>query len=97
MNLKVELVNLAPCKKQLRFVLPAEDVDAAFADTTKQFQKQANLPGFRKGKAPRRIVEQMYGREYLANEALDFMLPEVTTKALEQEILPWRDESTLQE
>ena len=52
MNLNVELVDLGPCKKQLRFELPVEDVDVAFGEVTKQFQKQANLAGFRKGKAP---------------------------------------------
>jgi trigger factor len=62
-NLKVELLDLAPCKKQLRFELPAEDVDAAFADTTKQFQKQANLPGFRKGKAPLDRVRRQFGKD----------------------------------
>jgi trigger factor len=62
-NLKVELVDLGPCKKQLRFVLPAEDVDTAFADTTKQFQKQANLPGFRKGKAPLEKVQRQFGKD----------------------------------
>ncbi|MCE2470034.1 MAG: trigger factor [Dehalococcoidia bacterium] len=51
----------------------------------KQVVGKLNIPGFRKGKAPRRIVEQLYGRDYLANQALDFMLPELTGRAMEQE------------
>ena len=53
----------------------------------KQVVGKLDIPGFRKGKAPRRIVEQLYGRDYLANQALDFLLPEVTTRAMEQEAL----------
>jgi len=62
-NLNVELIELAPCKKQLRFELPAEDVDATFAETTKLFQKQANLPGFRKGKAPIAKIESQFAKD----------------------------------
>ena len=63
MNLNVELVDLGPCKKQLRFELPVEDVDAAFGEVTKQFQKQANLPGFRKGKAPLDKVQARFSQQ----------------------------------
>ena len=40
------------------------------------------IPGFRKGKAPRRIVENFVGRESLLSEVIDSMLPEVTTQAI---------------
>lgn len=46
-----------------------------------------NIPGFRRGKAPRRIVEQFVGRETLLSEAMDDLVPEVTSKAVEQESL----------
>ena len=62
-NVKVEIIELAPCKKQLRFELPAEDVDAAFAEVTRTFRKQANLPGYRKGKAPEaKVAAQFAGK-----------------------------------
>jgi len=62
-NLKVEITELAPCKKQLRFELATEDVDAAFAEVTKTFRKQANLPGYRKGKAPEaKVAVQFAGK-----------------------------------
>ena len=76
MNLNVELVDLGPCKKQLRFELPAEEVDAAFAATAKNFQKQANLSGYRKGKAPMAKVQAQFAdqiesrvREQLLNDS----------------------------
>ncbi len=63
MNLNVELIDLGPCKKQLRFELPATDVDAAFGEVTQQFQKQANLPGFRKGKAPLDKIKARFSQQ----------------------------------
>ena len=54
MNITVE--NLAPCKKLLRVEVDAKAVDEAFDAVTKDFQKQASLPGFRPGKAPRAMV-----------------------------------------
>jgi trigger factor len=57
-NVTVE--NLAPCKKLLRVEVDAKAVDAAFDSTAKEFQKQAALPGFRPGKAPRAMVLKKY-------------------------------------
>jgi trigger factor len=60
-NVSVE--NLAPCKKLVRVELDATAVDAAFDAITKDIQKQAALPGFRPGKAPRAMVEKKYDAE----------------------------------
>jgi trigger factor len=57
-NVTVE--NLAPCKKLLRVEVDVKAVDEAFDSTTKEFQKQASLPGFRPGKAPRAMVLKKY-------------------------------------
>lgn len=61
MNVSVE--NLAPCKKLVRVELDATAVDAAFDAITKDFQKQAALPGFRPGKAPLAMVAKKYEAE----------------------------------
>ena len=58
MNITVE--NLAPCKKLLRVEVDVKAVDEAFETITKDFQKQASLPGFRPGKAPRNLVLKKY-------------------------------------
>ena len=57
-NISVE--NLAPCKKLLRVELDAKSVDETFDAITKDYQKQAALPGFRPGKAPRDMVVKKY-------------------------------------
>jgi len=60
-NVTVE--NLAPCKKLLRVELDAKAVDEAFDVMTKNFQKEAALPGFRPGKAPRDLVLKKYEKD----------------------------------
>jgi trigger factor len=71
----------------LNVELDEEDVEPYLQQAYQQIVRRANIPGFRKGKAPRRIIEQMFGREYLLNEALDSMVQEVTSKAVEAENL----------
>ena len=53
-NVTVE--NLASCQKIVRIEVDAQAVDAMFASITKEFQKQASVPGFRPGKAPVAMV-----------------------------------------
>ncbi len=59
MNVTVE--NLAPCKKLVRIEVDAAAVDTAFAAMEKSFQKEANIPGFRPGKAPITMVVKKHG------------------------------------
>jgi trigger factor len=60
-NVTVE--NLGPCKKLLRFDIDATAVDTAFDAVAKDYQKQAALPGFRPGKAPKDMVLKRYEKE----------------------------------
>ena len=49
--------------------------------------RKTNVPGFRKGKAPREVLERYIGKECLLDNALDNLLPEAYEKAIkEQEI-----------
>ncbi len=58
MNVSVE--TLGPCKKLLRVEVPVEKVSATFEEVAGLYQKQASLPGFRVGKAPRHLVAKAY-------------------------------------
>lgn len=58
----------------------SEGLDAAF----KKVVKQVNVPGFRKGKMPRQMFEKRFGIESLYQEAIDYLLPEAYTSALEE-------------
>ena len=64
--------------------ISAEDFEKA---CDKVYQKEKNritLPGFRKGKAPRKMIERFYGKEIFYEDALNDILPEVYTKAVEE-------------
>ena len=77
----VSVDQLAPCKKLVRVELDAAEVDAAFDAITKDIQKQASLPGFRPGKAPRAMVEKKYAAE-IKEEAKRKLIGENYRKAV---------------
>ena len=61
--MKIEVIELAPCKKQLRIEVDAAAVDSKFDSVTSEYCRQAKLDGFRKGKAPReRVLQQFAGQ-----------------------------------
>jgi len=80
-NITVE--NLAPCKKLVRVEVDAQAVDEVFAAVTKDFQKQASLPGFRPGKAPRELVAKKYEADIKA-EAKRKLIGDSYRKALDE-------------
>ncbi len=49
--------------------------------------QRVNIPGFRKGKAPRSVVERFVGREALMEDAMETLLPQMTSKAIEEQEL----------
>ncbi len=81
MNITIE--NLAPCKKLLRVEVDAKSVDEAFDAVTKDFQKQASLPGFRPGKAPRALVLKKYEPD-IKNEVKRKLIGDSYRKALDE-------------
>ena len=68
---------------------PAE-METAMQDAYKHLAQKADIPGFRKGKAPWSVVERHLGRPRLLEEAVEHMLPQAYEQALkEQEIEPF--------
>jgi len=80
-NITVE--NLAPCRKLLRVELDAKSVDEIFDAITKDYQKQASLPGFRPGKAPRDLVIKKYEAD-IQSDAKRKLIGDSYRKALEE-------------
>jgi len=83
-NVSVE--NLAPCKKLLRVELDAKSVDEIFDAVASDIQKQASLPGFRPGKAPRAMVVKKYAAE-IKDEAKRKLIGENYQKAIKDQKL----------
>jgi len=81
-NVSVE--NLAPCKKLVRVELDVTAVNTVFDAVTKDIQKQANLPGFRPGKAPLPMVVKKYDAE-IKDEAKRKLIGDAYRKAIDEQ------------
>ena len=84
MNVTVE--SLAPCKKLMRVEIEAQKVDEAFESVTKDFRREANLPGFRLGKAPKEMVLRKYEKD-IQDETKRKLISEAYRKAIEEQKL----------
>lgn len=71
----------------LNIEMEAAEMEEALEKSYRRLVKKANIPGFRKGKAPRDVLERYLGTESLTEDALDKMIPEAYERAIkEQEI-----------
>ena len=59
----MQLVDVAPCQKELRVEVPRETIDAEFEVVYKEFKRFAHVPGFRVGFAPRDLLERYHGKK----------------------------------
>ena len=82
--MSVQVEKLEKNMAKLTVEVPAEDVEKAIQGAYQKMKKSINIPGFRKGKAPRQLIEKMYGKEVFYNEAVDAMLPKAYSDAVEE-------------
>ena len=78
---------LEKSKVALTIEVSAEDFEAAINKAYLKMRGKMNIPGFRPGKAPRKIVESMYGAEVFYEEAVNIVLPDAYEKAVSDEKL----------
>lgn len=71
-------------KAKLVFTVPAEEFEAAMTKAYLQNRGKINVPGFRKGKAPRQVIENMYGKFVFVEDAMDIVFPDMYSAALEE-------------
>lgn len=81
--MKVTTEKLSKSKVQLTIEIPPEQFEESLSRAYKIVVKKVNVPGFRKGKAPRHILERMYGKEILLEDALQDAVPKAYQEALE--------------
>lgn len=89
-------------KVVLTIEVPAEELDKGIKAACKSLANRVNIPGFRKGKAPRRILEMNIGKEAILDEAFERVAQKAFEEALKQENLdpvdrPQVDDVTLEE
>lgn len=82
--MKVTAEELKKNRVELTIEVPEEKFEESLQKAYKIVVKKVNIPGFRRGKAPRLILEKMYGREILMEEALQDAVPKAFQEALEE-------------
>ncbi len=74
-------------KAKLTFTFPAEQFDEALQKAFLKIRGRINVPGFRRGKAPRKMIETMYGENIFYDDAFDLIFPDAYSEAIEAEKL----------
>jgi trigger factor len=69
---------------ELKVEVPVEKVEQALQQAYKKVVRQITLPGFRKGKAPRKLLESRFGVEIFYEDALDILLNETYPEVIEK-------------
>jgi trigger factor len=82
--MKVTAEEVSKNRVELTIEVPEEKFEESLEKAYRIVVKRINVPGFRKGKAPRVILENMYGREILMEEALQDAVPNAYQQALEE-------------
>ena len=81
--MKISVRNLEPTKVKLTVTVDPEEFNPYLDEARKEIAKQVNVPGFRKGHVPGKIIDQRIGFGAVAGEAVNNGVPELYSKALE--------------
>ncbi len=71
-------------KAKLTFTIPAEQFDEAMQKAYLKLRGRINVPGFRKGKAPRRMIETLYGEGVFYDDAFELLFPDAYEAAVKE-------------
>lgn len=82
MSLQVEKLEKNMAK--LTIEASAEELSKAIEAAYQKNKKQISVPGFRKGKVPRKMIEQMYGKGVFLEDAANILIPDAYAKALDE-------------
>lgn len=84
MQVTVEQEQLERCKVALKILVPPEEVARAQDSVFKDYARHVTVPGFRRGKAPRKLVERMIDPGSLKEEAVEKLIRNAFRQALEE-------------
>lgn len=82
--MKAELIKKEGNKVTFKITVDNDKFEAAITKAYNKNKGKFNIPGFRKGKAPRQIIETQYGKGVFYNDAIDMLFPEVYPTALDE-------------
>jgi len=84
----VEIRDVGPCKKHIKVTVERKDIDDRFAEKFKELVGDANVSGFRPGKAPRKIVERRFQKEVGDQVKSEVLLASLQQLAEDHDIAP---------
>ena len=82
--MSVQVENLEHNMAKLTIEVAAEELEKALDSAYQKQKKQISVPGFRKGKVPRNMIEKMYGPEIFYDDAANALIPEAYSKAYDE-------------
>ena len=85
--MKVSQAEQAQSQVVLNIEVEPPELEEHLDRVYRQAVQRVNIPGFRKGKAPRSVVERELGRDAMVEDALETLLPQLTSKAIEEQNL----------
>ena len=85
--MKISVRNLEPTKVKLTVTVEPEELNPYLDAARKEIAKQVNVPGFRKGHVPGKIIDQRIGFAAVAGEAVNDAVPELYSKALDEKMI----------
>ena len=80
---------------KMRVEIEPAELQSEYARAVQRISGNARIPGFRPGKAPRSVVESMFGKSAIITEALDHLVPEAYDRAIREESLDPIDQPEL--
>ncbi|MGD9688218.1 MAG: trigger factor [Phycisphaerales bacterium] len=80
---KVDVESLGPTRRKIKIVIPRETVNETIGTTLETMLVEAELPGFRKGRAPKRLIEKRFG-SVMRRQAKDQLVSQAYQKAVEE-------------
>jgi trigger factor len=84
--MKTELVDVSPTRKELKIEIEAQQLSAAYDRISDRYAKLANVPGFRRGHAPRSVVRTRF-KDEIRSEVLREIVPEAIEEAIRENAL----------
>lgn len=81
--MNVSVTDAGTCRKKMSIEVPAEALQEERAELLKIYTKTANIPGFRKGKAPKHLVEKKYAKD-ISRDIEERILPRFYHQALQE-------------
>jgi trigger factor len=88
LNQKVEIRDVGPCKKHIKVTIERGDIENRLNDKFKELMTDATVPGFRPGKAPRKLVERRFHSEVGDQVKAEILLTSLEQLADEHDIAP---------